>query len=208
MPISIVLTDDHPIVRSGYRRLISLDSRLEVIAEFDNGEATCAWLQDNDANVLIMDISMPGQGGLETLRKVRACNPQIKIIILSMHDSPSVVTQALENGANGFLSKTSDPDELIRSIAIVMDGENALSADIATKIKEINAHVLPHESLSPKEFVVMLKLAEGLSPKEVAEALNISDKTAYNYQTKIYKKLNIENGVQLNQYIQSHRLLQ
>ena len=129
MPISIVLTDDHPIVRSGYRRLISLDSRLEVIAEFDNGEATCAWLQDNDANVLIMDISMPGQGGLETLRKVRACNPQIKIIILSMHDSPSVVTQALENGANGFLSKTSDPDELIKSISIVMDGGNACDSD-------------------------------------------------------------------------------
>jgi DNA-binding NarL/FixJ family response regulator len=208
MPISIVLTDDHPIVRSGYRRLISLDSRLEVVAEFDNGEATSSWLQDNNANVLIMDISMPGQGGLETLRKIRASNPQIKIIILSMHDSPSMVTQALENGANGFLSKTSDPDELIKSIAIVMDGGNALSADIASKINKIDTNVLPHESLSPKEFVVMLKLAEGLSPKEVAEALNISDKTAYNYQTKIYKKLNIENGVQLNQYIQSHRLLQ
>lgn len=208
MSISIVLTDDHPIVRSGYRRLISLDSRLEVVAEFDNGESTATWLQDHDANVLILDISMPGQGGLETLRKIRAANPRIKIIILSMHDSPSMVSQALECGADGFLSKTSDPDELIKGIAIVMEDGKALSADIASKMNQTRQNELPHESLSPKEFVVMLKLAEGLSPKEVAETLNISDKTAYNYQTKIYKKLNIENGVQLNQYIQSHQLLQ
>lgn len=204
LPISIVLADDHPVVRSGYRRLISLDTSYEVVAEFDTGEDTYFWFQNHVADVLIMDISMPGQGGLETLRKLRAMGCMTKIIILSMHDSPSIVSQTIEYGANGFLSKTSDPDELIKSISKVVSGGLALSADLASS----QAHSdLPHEGLSPKEFIVMLKLAEGLSPREVADALNISDKTAYNYQTKIYKKLDVENGVQLNQYVQLHGLL-
>ena len=207
MSISIVIADDHPIVRAGYKRLISLDSNIQVVAEFDNGEDTYAWFTDHQADVLIMDISMPGQGGLGTLRKLRSKLPKLKIIMLSMHDSPSIIQQCLDNGANGFLSKSSEPEELTHSIELVMTGGLALNEEAKTALNSLSEKSL-HKELSQKEFVIFLKLAEGLSPKEVAEVFNISEKTAYNYQTKIYKKLNVENGIQLVQYAKEHHLLQ
>jgi DNA-binding NarL/FixJ family response regulator len=207
MAVSIVLTDDHPVVRSGYRRLISLYPGMEVVAEFDDGEGTYAWFREHSADVLIMDVSMPGQGGLETLRKIRSQNDQVKIIMLSMHDSPSLVQQAMGYGANGFLSKTSEPEELIDSIPRALHGIPVVSRGVQQQLRGQRPQALPHESLSPKEFTVLLKLAEGLSAREVADKLCLSDKTVYNYQTKIYRKLGVDNGVQLTQYVQMHGLL-
>jgi DNA-binding NarL/FixJ family response regulator len=207
MTISVVVADDHPVVRAGYKRLISLDPNIQVIAEFDNGEDTYSWFSKHEADLLVMDISMPGQGGLGTLGKLRLKLPNLKIIMLSMHDSPSIVQQALDNGANGFLSKSSEPEELINSIEIVMSGGTALSESIKANLTGISSKT-PHEELSQREFVIFLKLAEGIPPKEIAELFNISEKTAYNYQTKIYKKLNVENGIQLVQYAKEHQLLQ
>ena len=96
MSLLVVITDDHPVVRSGYKRLLSLENDIEVIAEFDNGEDTYAWFQDHVADVLIMDISMPGQGGLETLKRLRAKKINTKIIMLSMHDNPTLIQQSLD----------------------------------------------------------------------------------------------------------------
>lgn len=207
MTVSIVLTDDHPVVRSGYRRLISLYPGMEVVAEFDDGEETYAWFRENSADVLIMDVSMPGQGGMETLRRIRSHNSAVKIIMLSMHDAPSIAQQALDSGANGFLSKTTDPEELIDCIPRALHGIPVLNREMRQRLHQHKGEAAPHESLSPKEFVVLLKLAEGLSAREVADKLCISDKTVYNYQTKIYRKLDVENGVQLTQYVQRHQLL-
>ena len=207
MTISIAIADDHTIVRAGYKRLLSLESSIEVVAEFGNGEEAYSWFQSHEADLLIMDISMPGQGGLETLRKLRAKLPLLKIIMLSMHDSTSIIQQALDSGANGFLSKSSEPDELIESIKTVLNGNIALSDDMKTLLGDASQKFL-HEKLSPKEFAIFLKLAEGMNPKEIAGFFNISDKTAYNYQTKIYKILNVGNGIQLMQYTKEHHLLQ
>ena len=208
MSLLVVITDDHPVVRSGYKRLLSLENDIEVIAEFDNGEDTYDWFQDHVADVLIMDISMPGQGGLETLKRLRAKKINTKIIMLSMHDNPTLIQQALDFGANGFLSKSSEPDELINAISYVMNDEVVISKDLAEQLKSSQcANGLPHEQLSSREFGILLKLAEGANAKDIAAQFHLSPKTVYNYQTQIYKKLNIENGAQLTQYAIQNKLL-
>lgn len=205
MPLLVVITDDHPVVRTGYKRLLSLESDIEVIAEFDNGEDTYNWFQDHVADVLIMDISMPGVGGLETLKRLRAKKINTKIIVLSMHDNPTLIQQALDFGANGFLSKSSEPDELINAISYVMNDEVVVSKDLQELLGANDG--APHEQLSAREFGILLKLAEGVSAKDIATQFHLSPKTVYNYQTQIYKKLNIENGAQLTQYALQNKLL-
>ena len=205
MSLLVVITDDHPVVRSGYKRLLSLESDIEVIAEFDNGEDTYNWFQDHVADVLIMDISMPGVGGLETLKRLRAKKINTKIIMLSMHDNPTLIQQALDFGANGFLSKSSEPDELINAISYVMNDEVVISKDLQDLLAANDG--APHEQLSAREFGILLKLAEGVSAKDIAAQFHLSPKTVYNYQTQIYKKLNIENGAQLTQYAIQNKLL-
>ena len=205
MSLLVVITDDHPVVRSGYKRLLSLESDIEVIAEFDNGEDTYNWFQDHVADVLIMDISMPGVGGLETLKRLRAKKINTKIIMLSMHDNPTLIQQALDFGANGFLSKSSEPDELINAISYVMNDEVVISKDLQGLLAVNDG--APHEQLSAREFGILLKLAEGVSTKDIAAQFHLSPKTVYNYQTQIYKKLNIENGAQLTQYAIQNKLL-
>ena len=205
MPLLVVITDDHPVVRTGYKRLLSLESDIEVIAEFDNGEDTYNWFQDHVADVLIMDISMPGVGGLETLKRLRVKKINTKIIMLSMHDNPTLIQQALDFGANGFLSKSSEPDELINAISYVMNDEVVVSKDLQELLGANDG--APHEQLSAREFGILLKLAEGVSAKDIATQFHLSPKTVYNYQTQIYKKLNIENGAQLTQYALQNKLL-
>ena len=205
MSLLVVITDDHPVVRSGYKRLLSLESDIEVIAEFDNGEDTYNWFQDHEADVLIMDISMPGAGGLETLKRLRAKKINTKIIMLSMHDNPTLIQQALDFGANGFLSKSSEPDELINAISYVMNDEVVISKDLQDVLSGSDG--APHEKLSSREFGILLKLAEGVNAKDIAAQFHLSPKTVYNYQTQIYKKLNIENGAQLTQYAIQNKLL-
>ena len=205
MSLLVVITDDHPVVRSGYKRLLSLESDIEVVAEFDNGEDTYNWFQDHTADVLIMDISMPGAGGLETLKRLRAKKVTAKIIMLSMHNNPTLIQQALDFGANGFLSKSSDPDELINAISYVMNDEVVISKDLQGLLQSKQG--APHEQLSSREFGILLKLAEGVNAKDIAAQFHLSPKTVYNYQTQIYKKLNIDNGAQLTQYAIQNELL-
>lgn len=208
MSLLVVITDDHPVVRSGYKRLLSLESDIEVIAEFDNGEDTYGWFQNHVADVLIMDISMPGIGGLETLKRLCAKKVSAKIIMLSMHDNPTLIQQALDFGANGFLSKSSEPDELVNAISYVMNDEIVISKDLQSQLQaNQDGQGAPHEQLSSREFGILLKLAEGVNAKDIAAQYHLSPKTVYNYQTQIYKKLNIENGAQLTQYAIQNKLL-
>lgn len=208
MSLLVVITDDHPVVRTGYKRLLSIESGIEVIAEFDNGEDTYSWFQSHAADVLIMDISMPGLGGLETLKRLRSKKINAKIIVLSMHDNPMLIQQALDSGANGFLSKSSEPDELVKAIRQVMNDETVISKDLQNQLQASqNRQGAPHERLSPREFGILLKLAEGANAKDIAAQYYLSPKTVYNYQTQIYQKLNIENGAQLTQYALQNKLL-
>ncbi len=125
--------------------------------------------------------------------------------MLSMHDNPTLIQQALDFGANGFLSKSSEPDELINAISYVMNDEVVISKDLQGLLQSNQG--APHEQLSSREFGILLKLAEGVNAKDIAAQFHLSPKTVYNYQTQIYKKLNIDNGAQLTQYAIQNKLL-
>jgi DNA-binding NarL/FixJ family response regulator len=120
--LRVVLADDHAVVRTGYRRLLELEEDMAVVADFSDSDSTCQWFSGNEADVLVLDLSMPGRGGLETLARVKARQSGLKVLIFSMHDNPAMVAQALRAGADGYLTKSSEPDALIDAVRRVAQG--------------------------------------------------------------------------------------
>lgn len=207
MPIQVVITDDHPVVRSGYRRLLSLEPDISVVAECETGEDAYQWFCQHTADVLVLDLSMPGRGGLDALRRIRLRCPQLAVLVFSMHDNAAMVQQVLASGATGYVSKRSAPEELCDAIRAVAAGRRHLSPDIQVLVAQEPAEQPPHTQLSQREFIIFQHLALGLSVKQLAEDFHLSPKTIYNHQTQIYRKLSIDNAAQLMQYALQHGLL-
>lgn len=193
--VRVVLADDHAVVREGYRRLLELESGVTVVGECADGESVLAALDGGLAvDVVVLDLSMPGCGGLAVLRHAREAWPQVQVLVFTMHDSPAMVTQALQAGAAGFVTKNSAPHELVDAVRRVAAGEvPVLSRDIAGAVAEPGAR-LP---LAPREFQVLQLLAEGCSVEEVSRRIRLSAKTVSNYQTAIRQKLGVSTGIDL-----------
>lgn len=208
-PIRVVLVDDHAVVRSGYRRLIELEEAMQVVAEFGDGESAYAWLAQHSADVLVLDLSMPGRGGLDTLSRLKQRQPALRVLVFSMHDSAAMVTQALRAGAAGYLTKSSSPALLIDAIARVWrDGECVLSDDVRQHVASgVPAHaLLPHQVLTPREFDIFRRLVEGDAVEAIAQTLCLSPKTVANYQTMIRQKLGVETPLDMVRLAQQHGL--
>lgn len=203
MPIRVVIADDHPVVRTGYRRLLSLEHDIEVVAECGSGEDTYEWFSQHEADVLILDLSMPGRGGLDTLRRLQARAPALAVLVFSMHDNPALIRQVLDLGAIGYVSKRSAPEELSLAIRQVARGQRYLSPELSA----LTPPTAPHQQLSQREFVIFLQLAQGQSAKQLADDFKLSPKTVYNHQTHIYRKLAVDNAAQLTRYAIEHGLL-
>lgn len=207
--IRVLLVDDHPVVRAGYARLLELDSHITVVAE-----AACAitgyiaFLQ-HLPDVTITDISMPNLSGLELLRKIKQRAPSAKVLMSSMYDSHTLIRSALEGGANGFVTKNSSPDNLAVGVKAAYNEQQYLSDDIA--LNQF-AHVADVEAdrisqLSLREMEIWRLLAQGCTPAECAERLNISLKTVANNQTQIKEKLAVSNTAALVHLAQRHQLI-
>lgn len=204
-----MLVDDHAVVRTGYRRLLELEGDIVVVAEQADAEAALAALQRSDGqdiDVVVLDLSMPGRGGLDLLRRGSLRWPLLHWLVFSMHDSPAVVGQALRAGAAGFVTKSSQPDELVQALRRVVAGiRPVLSADVAPAAAA-PAAVPPHQALSPREFDVLRLLVQGLSPSDIAARLHLSPKTVSNLQTRIRARLGVATAMELLLYAQQHRL--
>ena len=200
-----MLADDHAVVRTGYRRLLELEDDMEVVADFGDSDSACAWFARHAADVLVLDLSMPGRGGLETLARVKARQPALRVLVFSMHDSPAMVDQALKAGADGYLTKSSEPDALIDAVRRVARGERPLSADVAAALAEATADV--HLSLSPREFEIFRLLAAGRTVEQIAARLFLSVKTVANYQTSIRHKTGLASVLEMYRHADAHRLL-
>lgn len=209
-PLRVVLADDHAVVRTGYRRLLELDEGLQVVAEFADGDAAYLWLSHHRADVLVLDLSMPGRGGLEVLRCLKARVPDLRVLVFSMHDSPAIVTQALRAGADGYLTKNSPPDLLVDAVHRVVAGALALSADVAALSLPLagadDPKPPPHMRLSPREFDLFRLLVRGIAIEDIAAQRYLSTKTIANYQTLIRKKLGLANVVEMYRYAREHGL--
>jgi len=199
VPIRIILVDDHLVVRSGLRRLLEQSDDMEVIAEADSGEQAYQIFGDHLPDVLVMDMSMPGMGGLEAVRRILARYPAARIVIFSMHENATFATQALTAGARGYVAKSGAADDLVRGIREANAGRSYLSASIAQKIalQSLSGDEDPIKRLSAREFEVFRLLAEGGAIEVIADTLNISQKTVANYQTMLKQKLGINSPVEL-----------
>ena len=200
--VTIVLVDDHAVVRAGVKRLLEQEPLFEVIGEAESGEKAYQLFGELNPDVMVMDLSMPGMGGLEAIRRILIRHEKAKILVLSMHEDLSFANQALKLGAKGYLIKNTLGDDLVKAIETISRGEVFLSDEIAKKIavSSINERQDPVHDLSAREFEIFRLLAEGLEVDAISTTLNISPKTVSNYQTMIKQKLNINTPIELIRY--------
>jgi len=207
-PLRIAIADDHAVVRAGYRRLLELDERMQIVAEFGDGESAYRWLTANDADVLILDLTMPGRGGLATLQRLRHRVPRLRVLIFTMHESPDLAAQALRLGASGYVTKSSAPESLIAAVHDVLAGGRPVSRDVARALADVDQKPAPlHLELSPREFEIFLLLAQGDSVEQIATSRWLSMKTVANYQTAIRQKTGLASSLEMYRYAQAHGLV-
>ena len=199
---TIVLVDDHAVVRAGVRRLLEQEPLFEVIGEAESGEKAYQIFGELKPDVMVMDLSMPGMGGLESIRRILMRYEKAKILVLSMHEDLSFANQAFKLGAKGYLIKNTLADDLVKSIETVSQGDVFLSDEIAKKMamQSISGNQDPVHELSAREFEIFRLLAEGFDIDAIASTLNISSKTVSNYQTMIKQKLDINTPIELIRY--------
>jgi len=197
--ITLLLVDDHPVVREGYRRLLERTPGYRVVAEADDAMSAYQAYQRTLPNVVVMDLSLPGVGGLEAVRHIRQWDHNARILVFTMHDGAGFALKAFEAGAAGYVTKSSAAAELIHSVAIVAKGGRALSNDVAQEIavERLANPVSPLDDLGPRETEILRLLASGWTAEEIAEGLHLSLKTVRNYHYQIKSKVGARNDAHL-----------
>ncbi len=197
--IRIMLVDDHAVVRAGVRRLLEQDAKFTVVAEAESGERAYQIFGEHLPDVTIIDLSMPGMGGMETIKRIVARYPTAKILVLSMHENVAFASQALKAGAKGYVTKSGLADELANAIEWVVSGQTYLGSELSNKIalQLHNAEGDPMQALSAREFEIFRMLVDGIDLNKIAATLNISLKTVANYQTTIKQKLGVSSPVEM-----------
>jgi two-component system invasion response regulator UvrY len=209
--IQVLLVDDHAVVRMGFRLLLQSQSDISVVAEAQSGETACQLYAELTPDVVVMDLGMPGMGGLEALRRIRARDAAARVLALSAHDDPMHARRALREGALGFLSKRSAPEALIEAIASVAAGRRYIDPALAQKLAlaEIEgAARSPIEQLSEREFEVFIRLAGGATVQKIADDLKLSASTIGTHLYNIKQKLGVVNQSELTLLAIRHGLIE
>ena len=193
--IRIILIDDHAVVRGGYRRLLSAEPDFDVVGEAATAQEANALVQRTRPDVAVVDLSLKGSSGLEAIASMLARLPALRVLVLSMHDDAGYLAQALKAGAHGYLTKNSEPEEVIEGIRTVMRGQRVLSRDMAATVPGDGDEAL--QGLTPREFELLRLLVHGESVQEIATVLHLSPKTVLNYLTSVRQKLNADNDFKL-----------
>jgi DNA-binding NarL/FixJ family response regulator len=197
--IRIMLVDDHTVVRAGVRRLLEQDERFLVVAEAESGERAYQQFGEHLPDITIIDLSMPGMGGIEAIGRIITRYPTAKLLVLSMHENAAFASQALKAGAKGYLTKNGLAEELVNALEHLAKGKTYINANFSKKIAQqfLNNENNALQQLSAREFEIFRLLAEGSDNNLIASKLNISSKTVANYQTSIKQKLGINNSVEM-----------
>ena len=201
--IKILIADDHPIVREGLRQIIEVATDMVVTDEARNGEEVLEKIKENDFDVFILDISMPGRSGLDILKEVRKERPELSVLILSIHPEEQYGVRLLKAGASGYLTKESAPEELVNAIRIISQGRKYITSSLAERLalKLGDDFEGPlHENLSDREYEVMYMIAKGMTIKEIAEKLFLSVKTISTYRYRILGKMRMKSNAELIRY--------
>jgi two-component system, NarL family, invasion response regulator UvrY len=206
--LKILMIDDHPIVRSGLKQILSESRDLLVTGEAGTGEEALEKFRHDSYDMVLLDISLPDTNGLDVLAKMKKNRPLVPVLILSVYPEEQYAVRALKSGASGYLSKLSAPEELMKAIKKISEGGNyisqALAECLATDIIHGNRPL--HESLSEREFQVACMIAQGKSVKEIASTLSISEKTVSTYRSRVLEKMKMDNNAQLIRYAIQNRM--
>jgi DNA-binding NarL/FixJ family response regulator len=199
--ITVMLVDDHAVVRAGYRLLLSGTQNIEVVSEAEQGEEACQLYADSRPDVIVMDLSLPGIGGLASIRRIRSRDGSARILVFSIHDELIYVVRALEAGARGYITKSCAPEILVDAVARIASGESFLEPEIAQRLAMQTLGgaeaATALNTLSAREFDVFLLLAKGYTTREVAEELRLGYKTVANYSTLIKSKLGVNTTAEM-----------
>jgi DNA-binding NarL/FixJ family response regulator len=208
--IRLILADDHEMVREGFRRIVEGHTDMEVVGEASDGEELRQVLASVGADVLILDISMPGPGFMAIMREIRKHHPKLAVLVVSMHAEEEWAVQALKAGGAGYLTKTRSSDELAEGIRRVHAGGRYITRSLAeTLALQVGAEGerAAHESLSKREFEVLRKIGSGKMVKTVAREMKLSPKTVSTYRARILEKLGLESTADLIRYAVEHDLV-
>ena len=208
--IRIGIVDDHSIVRSGLRQYFEDESDLQVVGEAASGGEAIDLVRKTEMDVLLMDLSMPGQTGIDALAMIRAKAPDLAILILSGYPEEHYALNLIRQGASGYLSKQCEPSEIVAAIRTVAQGRRHITPAVAELLAQQLTRPdegLPHEQLSEREFQVFIRLAKGETVGDIAEGLSISVKTVSTYRTRIMEKMGLTSNSSLTYYALKNKVI-
>ena len=208
--IRVAIVDDHAIVREGLKRFFADEVDLRVVGEAANGREALELLRTTPVDVMLLDLSMPGQGGVDALRAIKARAPQLPVLILSGFAAQHYATTLLRQGAAGYLAKDCDPHEIARAIRTVALGRRYITPAVAELLAEqLDAPAkAAHEQLSEREFQVFLRLAGGETIGHIAQSMSLSVKTVSTYRSRVMEKMGLASNSDLTYYALKHGLIQ
>ena len=210
--IKVLIVDDHPLLRQGLTRLLELEQDIKVVGQAENGEEALAVVEKLQPDVILLDINMPGMNGIETTRILREQYPNVHVLALTIHDDESYVSEMIRSGAQGYLLKDAEPSRVIQAIRRVFSGESVYPSSLMEKVMEHyhqmeveygkiqNTATLEELQLTARELEVLQCIVEGMSNKEIAGTLFISEKTVKNHITNLLRKLEVEDRTQAAVY--------
>jgi two-component system invasion response regulator UvrY len=199
----VLVADDHPLLRTGLRQVISQEPDLQVTGEAEDSDAVLRHLADHEYDVVVLDLVMPGRGGLDVLREIRRSHPDLPILILSLHPEDQYAIRTIKAGANGYLSKDNAGTEVVKAIRKVLTGKKYVSPTLAEMLANSLDHGTerpPHELLSDREFQVLCKIASGMTVSQIAAEVSLSVKTVSTYRARVLEKMNMSNNAEITRY--------
>ena len=205
--MKIIVADDHVVVRKGLKQILLEMSGVKAVEEVDNGSALIERVTKEDFDFVVLDISMPGQSGLLTLKEIKNHKPKLPVLMLSIHPEEQYALRALKDGASGYITKDSAPDELVKAIQKILSGHKYITQTIADKLVGDFGDKLPHALLSDREYEVFSMIAVGRTMTDIADELSLSVKTVSTYRSRIYDKMNMKSRTELTLYAIQNKLV-
>lgn len=210
MPTKILVVDDHSVVRQGVKQILEDIPNMVVVGEASTGGEALAEIRAKSYDIVLLDISLPQQNGLEVLKQILQIDATIKVLILSMHPEKQYAVRALRAGASGYLTKDTAPTELITAVEKIANGQKYVTLSLAEQlVAELSSDYPqePHQLLSNREYQVMILLAKGETISEIGETLSISAKTVSTYRTRLLEKLNLNKTAEIIRYAIQNNLV-
>ncbi|RRQ22891.1 response regulator [Thiohalobacter thiocyanaticus] len=209
--INVIVADDHPVVRSGIVRVLDADAEIRTIGEAESGTRAIELVKALDCDVLVLDISMPGRGIVETIQRTKACKAHVGILIFSMHPPEQYALRLLRTGASGYLAKDSPVESLTIAVHTIFSGKRYIPEEFAECMAEnLTSHGCTpvHHSLNDREFEIFRRLSRGKDIKEISDEMYLSSKTVSAYRRRILSKMGMSGNSDLMQYSLSNNLIE